>query len=522
MNYGQVARLLAGFLVFFTALFAVPLVVALFETSTGRPMAAAFGFSMLAGLGASALLWFAGRGADADMFRRDGLAIVGTAWICTGALAALPFVWSGAIPSFVDAFFECISGLTTTGATVLGTDNVAIDSLPRSLLLWRSMIQWIGGIGIILVFIVILPAMGVAGSRLVSSEQVGDVSDEGVRPSMTRYARTLFFIYTTLTVCAGVSYWIAGLGPFDATCHALTTVSTGGFSTHNASVGGFQLLAVELVAIVFMFLGSCNFLLMARVLFSRVSNASAVSITEFRTYALLTVVMIVLMSLTLWVWGQPTVDANLQITHDYDSLGRCLRDASFQTVSLLTSTGYGSANFQEWPKPALFLLITCMVIGGCTGSTAGGFKVLRVVICVKLVAHALRGFVRPRAIESLKVGSESIPAHAIQALMALLVMWLLAIGAGTLVLTLEPGVDLISAFTASVSMMGCMGPSISGVTPVGDGTFALIGSIDLGPYGGYGELSVASKLFLSVQMIFGRLEILAPLALFAPGLWRRH
>jgi len=514
MNLGHVARLLSGFVLFFTLPLAIPLGVSVSEgsqTATTVPFAG----SMAVGLTIAALLWFAGRKSRKDFFRKEGLAMVGLAWFLAAAIAAMPFVWSGAIPSVVDAYFEAVSGLTTTGATVLGGSNAKVESLPQSVLLWRAMLQWMGGMGIILVFVILLPGVGVTGSRLLSTEQVG-LSDKTVRPRMAGQARRLFTLYIGLTSIAVGCYWVAGLPVFDAVCHSLTTLATGGFSTNSLSIGGYENLAVELVAVVFMFIGGCNFLLILGVLArgGRASSSTLVQRTEFRVYLGLTVLVTLGVTLSLWFSGQTLTG---QAPHDYTSFGRCLRDAVFQTVSLLTGTGYCNANYQQWPAIALLLVFMCMLIGGCTGSTAGGFKVLRVVICAKLASHALRSFVRPRMVEKLKVAEDVIPDRVVSAVLGLMVLWIGLIAAGTLVLGMDPRLDLVSAFTASVSMMGCIGPAFGQVSPVAEG---VVGSVDLGPHGGYGDLYPGAKMFMSLQMVLGRLEILAPLALLTPKFWK--
>ena len=519
MNLTTVARLLSGFSLFFTLSLFVPLAMSLGETATTRD---SFLAAIAVGLVVSLSLWFAGRNSRKDVFRKEGLAMVGLAWFLAGTLGAIPFVWSGSIPSAVDAYFESISGLTTTGATVLGTANPEIESLPRSILLWRSMLQWMGGLGIVLVFIVLLPSVGVTGARLLSSEQIG-VSDESSRPRMTEQGRKLFLLYMALTGLACLAYWTVGLAPFDAICHAFTTMATGGFSNNNTSLGGYQSLGVELVAVTFMFIAGCNFIFMLRVLTRRGRSllTSGLHHREFLVYLGFTLVVAAGITISLWVWGQQLRDGEVGITHNYTEFGRCLRDSVFQTVSILTSTGYANADFESWPKPALYLLFLCMFIGGCTGSTAGGFKVLRAVVCAKLGGYSLRHFIRPRIVEKMRVGSEVIPDRVVSAVMGLLVLWIATVATGALVLDLDPRLDFTSALTASVSMMGCVGPAFGEVVPVGQEAFKIVGDIDLGPYSGYGELHPAAKLFMSLQMVLGRLEILAPLALLTPRFWRR-
>jgi trk system potassium uptake protein TrkH len=336
-------------------------------------------------------------------------------------------------------------------------------------------------------------------------------------------ARRLFALYLVLTASAALGYWLVGMPAFSALCHGFTTLATGGFSTQNLSIGGYQNLGVELVAILFMFLAGCNFLLLLGVLTrrSRSKKTGLLHTVEFRVYLGLMLVVAVGTTVSLWFWGQPVRDDSLGITHNYSEFGRCLRDGVFQTVSIFTSTGYSTANFEDWPKPALYLLVVGMFIGGCTGSTAGGFKVLRVVVCMKLIGYSLRQFIQPRTVEKLRVGPDLIPNSIVSAILALLLLWMMTVAAGTFVLDLDPRLDLVSAFTASLSMTGCVGPSISEVVPGGVGTFELVGQIDLGPYNGYGDLHPWTKLFMSLQMILGRLEILAPFVLLTPGFWRR-
>lgn len=518
MNLRLVARLLSAFALFFTLTLLVPFAMTFFEATT-HPTTEAFVVAMVLGFAAAfGLRLFGSR--RGSFFRKEGLAMVGLAWFLAGALAATPFVWSGAIPDYVDAYFECISGMTTTGATVLGTDNPTIESLPPSILLWRSMLQWMGGVGIVLVFIALLPSMGVTGSRILSSEQIG-VSDESARPRMADQARRLFRLYIGLTVAAILAFWLAGLSWFDAICHSFTCLATGGFSTNNLSVGGFHSLAVELVAVVFMFLAGCNFLFMLRVMSRRrISGSGGLHLSEFRTYLGITVVLTLGVTLSLWFWGHPLRDEALGITHDYGDFGRCLRDGLFQTVSILTSTGYANADFEQWCGPALSFLVFAMLIGGCTGSTAGGIKVLRVAICARLVSFSLRTFVRPRIVEKLKINNEVIPDNVLIAVLGLSLLWIASVVVGTFVLVLDPRLDFVSAFTASVSMMGCIGPAFGQVVPADGGQFDLVSEVAVGPYAGYGFLHPATKLFMSLQMVLGRLEILAPLALLTPRFWR--
>ncbi len=523
MNLGKVAHILAGFALFFSLFQGIPLLFSvLAEEGSAEGVRPVQGFVAAIGVGllVSLLLWLGGRGAKDDFFRRESLAVVGLAWLLAGALGALPFIWSGAMASSVDAVFESVSGLTTTGASILGGPNTAIEDLPQSVLLWRAMLQWMGGLGIILVFIVLLPAMGVTGKNLLSSEQVG-ISSESVRPRMQKQARALFLLYVILTVAEVLLLKVVGAEWFDSVCHAFTTMATGGFSTKNYSIGSYHSAGIEIVTIVFMFLAGCNFMLLLAAASRRGATLGTFfSNPEFRVYVGLTLGLIVAVTIILRVWGYDMPDASTaNQTRDYSSMLWCFRDASFQVVSILTSTGFGTADFQNWPKPALLILMFCMLVGGCSGSTAGGIKVLRLIVSFKLVIYAVRHYLRPKSVEKVRVGHEVVSNSIISAILALILMWIGTIAVGAFALALDPRLDMLSAVSASLSMTGCTGPALTEVTAAFEPANA--GGINLGPLGGYGDLAGISKLLLCLQMILGRLEILALLVFLFPGLWRR-
>ncbi len=528
MNLAQVARILTGFTLFFSIIQGLMVIYALFEDGVAADISPVLGFGVGAGVGlaVAGMLWIAGRGAEPDFFRREGLAVVGFAWLFAGVLGAIPLYWSGAFVSGADALFESVSGLTTTGATVCGSgDNIhSIEELPQSILLWRSLLQWMGGLGIILVFLILLPAMGVTGKNLLSSEQIG-VSDDVLRPRMREQAQALFKMYLFLTIILGLSlmllgWTMGGLTPFDAVNHAFTTMATGGYSTKNSSVGSFQNLPIEVLITVFMFLSGCNFiLLMSTFREGPRSLGNILKQPEFRLYLRITLGMIALVSISLWVWGGTVADG-MTVDRDYSSFGRCLRDASFQVVSLITSTGYCTADYQYWPHHILLALLFCMFVGGCTGSTAGGFKVLRLLVSLKLILYTLHHFIRPKSVERLKVGDDVLPNSVVSTILALLLLWIASVLIGALFISFDERMDLFASVTTSVSMMSCTGPSMAEVLHRGD-ELTLVSQIDVGPYGGYGELPGWMKIMMSFQMILGRLEILAPLVLLAPRMWRR-
>lgn len=525
MNLAQVARLLSLFTLFFALIQVIPLIWSLVEeppapVDGGSPInaPAGFGVSIALGLVVAGILFFAGRDREEGFFRKEGLGVVGFSWLIAGALAAIPYQWSGALPNGIDALFESISGLTTTGASVLGSsDNCSIEDLPGSLLFWRSLTQWLGGLGIVLVFVVLLPAMGVTGKNLLDSEQVG-VSKDTLRPRMREQARGLFRIYLALTAVELLMLWgLSPMGLFDALNHAFTTMATGGFSTRNTSIAAYDSLSVELIVTLFMFLAGCNFTLLSVAALKGYGSLKQLwTSTEFRVYTLITVGLIAVFTLWLRIAGGEVPHGDG--TRNYDDLGRCLRDSTFNVVSVLTSTGYGTANFQFWPGPLLMGLTLCMLCGGCAGSTAGGLKVVRIMIATKLVAYTLRHFIRPKSVERIRFDGEPLAATVISGILALILLWVGVIIAGALVLSLDHRLDMFTSLTASASMSGCTGPAL---TAVMGGEVANAGGIDLGPFGGFGDLHGGTKLFLSFQMVLGRLEVLAPLVLFAPSVWRR-
>ncbi|MEZ5963033.1 MAG: TrkH family potassium uptake protein [Planctomycetota bacterium] len=521
MSLASVARLLAGFAVFFTAVQAVPLLFAFFEAPSDYDTRTGFGGSMAIGFLVAVLLWLAGRSSDREFHRREGIAVVGFAWTLAGVLGGIPFVWSGALHSGVDATFETISGLTTTGATVLGASATpAIESLPPSLLLWRSLLQFSGGLGIILVFIILLPAMGVTGKSLLASEQTG-VSTGLSEPRLLEQARALFRCFLVLNALCALGYWATGMSPFEAACHAMTTMSTGGYSTRNLSIGAFDHVGVEVVATVAMFLGGCNFAWMVAIARSRGRDTRRIlQIPELRVYAAMVGSSIAAATLALWLRGGPL--PNGSELRDYTSLARCFRDAAFNITSIFTSTGFATADFQNWPTLALLCVLLGMLVGSCTGSTAGGIKMLRVAVCARLAAYHGRRFIRPKSVERLKLGGEVVADPVVSAILAIVVLWLAIVAIGAFVFATDPRLDPMSCLSMSATFMGNTGPALNGVlVEAGQAKLTNSIAINLGPYGSFGDLPAYLKLWGMVQMLLGRLEIMALLVFLSPRFWRR-
>ena len=498
MNLAQIARLMAGFAAFFTLAQLPCLAFALQETDhpTLRPIAG-FGGSIVIGGAVAALLWLAGRRDRGQVFRKEAIAVAGLSWLLASMLGAIPLQWSGLLPNPFDAVFETTSGLTTTGATMLGSGpNPPIVGTPDSLLLWRALLQWIGGIGIVLVFVALLPAMGVTGKNLLTSESVG-VGSESYQPRAIEKARLIATIYAGLT----------------ALC-AMLLVATGGYATRG-SIAEFQSLGGEIVLTVFMFLAGTSFAVVATHWRGRWHGLGQLARSgEFRIYALTTALLIGLLT-----WSLVRAEVPFLLA---------LRWASFNGVSVLTSTGYATADFHAWPALALLLMLLAMFVGGCSGSTAGGIKQVRVLVILKLLAYSIRHFVRPKSVERIKLDDEVLPASVISSILAIVLLWCLTIAVGALALACDERLDFVAALTTSATMVGNCGPALTIVEPssvaaaLTGGPAVPLGAVpNVGPFGGFGDLRDWGKAIASLQMVLGRLELLTVLALLTPTFWRR-
>ena len=516
MNLPQVARLMAGFARLFSLAQLPALGMALWEDErVGLSPVMGFTAGLVGGLGASFALSAIGRRDRTQIFRKETIAVTGLSWFLAGLIGAVPF-WVSGLLGPVDSFFEAMSGLTTCGATVLGSGgNLDIEATPSSLLLWRAMLQWIGGAGIVLIFVALLPAVGVSAKNLLSSESVG-VATDSYQPRAVEKARAVGAVYAGMTaLCAALLVFVGGLGVFDAVCHAFTTMATGGYSTR-AHVGSFDSLGAEVVLTVFMFLAGASLAVVAthyrtgaRCVGKLVRSA------EFRMYTVSALGLVTLLTVTLVRMGF--------------SFGEALRLAAFNGVSVLTSTGYATSDFQGWPPTATLCLFAAMFVGGCSGSTAGGFKQVRLLVILRLLGYTLRQFVRPKAVERIKLDNEVLPAAVISTILAIVLLWGVTVITGAVLISFDDRLNFVAAFAASASMVGSCGPALTIVDPAaatdavltGGAAGTLAGTPDIGPFGGYGDLRSWTKLLMSVQMVFGRLELLTVLALFSPNFWRR-
>lgn len=515
MNVGRIARVLAGFVVFFVLAQVPPLLMALGELRTPRcHSVAGFLSSIAIGTLTAGILWFAGRRAGPQFFRRETLCVAALAWALASVLGSLPFQWSGLLPDACDALFESVSGLATCGGTVLGSaGNPTPEATPASMLLWRAVTQWLGGIGIVLIFVALLPA-GMANKNLLVAESVG-VNSEGFQPRLIHRSRWIIGVYVVLTaLCTTLLMLVGGMSLFDATCHAFTTLATGGYSTRT-SVAAFDHVGAEVVLTVFMYIAGCTFTMLAGVLRDGFRGARALFRTgEFRIYTVFTIAAIGLVTIDLMRGGMGFPSA--------------LRQSSLNTVSMLTCCGFATADFHAWPPLSLLVIFTCMMVGGCSGSAAGGMKQVRVLICLRLFAYHLRQFMQPKRVDRIRLDGEVLPAGTISSVLAIVLMWLATIMVGAMVIAWDQRLSFVGALTASASMLGGCGPALAVVHPdalipglpeLGRGV-AVVGP-NIGPLGGYGDLAGWTKVAMCLEMVLGRLELLPLLALLMPSFWRR-
>ena len=421
-----------------------------------------------------------------SLYARDGFAVVALAWVLMSAFGALPFIISGDIPSFVDAFFETVSGFTTTGASIL----TEIEPLHRGILFWRSFTHWVGGMGVLVFVMAILPmsAGDGHGMHLMRAEVPGPSVGKLVS-RMGDTAKILYGIYLAMTVLEIVLLLLGGMSLFDACIHAFGTAGTGGFSCRNLSVGAYDSVYFDVVIGVFMLLFGVNFNLYYFLLIKRFRDV-------FRSEELRAYLLIV---------GAAVAAIAADIVHIYGTVGRSLRYAFFQVASIITTTGFATADFNAWPEFSRAILVILMFVGACAGSTGGGIKVARVVILCKTSLGDMRKMLHPNAVTTVRFEGKPLTDRSIRSVHLFLTVYILIFTVSVLLLSLER-FDLITVFTAVAACINNIGPGLEVV----------------GPMGNYAQFSPAAKLLLSFDMLVGRLEIFPMLLLFAPSIWKRR
>lgn len=484
LNLKIISKIL-GFLLFIeAALFCVCLGLSFYFHEADKQ---AFFISALAAAGLGLGLCLYGRGAENHMSRRDSYLIISLSWLAFSLVGMLPYLISGSLPSVHDAFFETVSGFTTTGATVIDR----LDSLPHGLRFWRCLSQWIGGLGIVLFTMALLPMVVTGETKLFAVEATGP-QKQRLHPHIKNTVIGLWSVYVLLTVACAVVLWLCGMNLFDSLGHALGTASTGGFSTRQSGIMGFGSASIEYAETLFMFLSGVNFTLLYALLFRRKAKMLLCD-TEFRSYCFLVLLAVVLV-------------AGILVLHGGWTAGQSVRAALFQVVSMQTTTGYCQGDFMAWPAATWPVLGLVMVVGACAGSTSGGIKTIRLVMLFRLMANEFRHMLHPRAVLPLRINHQPINNDLVRTLTAFLGAYLMLTVAASFLFTLM-GVDFWDAMSISISSLSnvgpCVGPSFGGLHT-------------------WSALPDAGKWLSSFLMIVGRLEVFALLLLLLPDFWKEN
>jgi trk system potassium uptake protein TrkH len=443
-----------------------------------------FLYPFLTTLGIGLITWLVTKNKHRELYRHEGFLIVAFYWIVMSLISATPLAM-GTYLDFSDSFFEAVSAFTTTGATVI----TGIDNLPISILFYRQELQWLGGMGIIVLAVAILPILGMGGMQLYKAETPGPMKDEKLTPRIVHTAQALWFIYIGLTVACAIAYWIAGMPAFDAIVHSFSTLSTGGFSTHDASMAYFDSVSIELVAVVFMYLSSISFGLHF-IVFRHRSLRHYFASAEVKLFTLVITVVVVVSTIILY---------RSQVHED---LWGSLRASLFQTVSVISSTGYTSEDFSVWPLATPVLLIFVSFMGGCAGSTAGGIKCIRFVVMIKQSYNEILKLIHPNLIRPLKVSGRPYQERVINAVWGFFVLYV-AIFAVFMLILMAGGTDQVTAFGAVATCMNNLGPGLGKVAT------------------NFQNIPDWQKWLLAFAMLLGRLEIFTLLVLVTPTFWRR-
>lgn len=478
----QAIQRILGALVGLTSLISVPpLLIAL---ALAEPSATAFLDSFSLALILGFVLWFPVRHVDYELRLRDGFFIVTMTWVAVGLVTAIPFVLTSPHLSYTDAVFEAVSGITTTGATVI----VGLDELPRSVLFFRQSLNFIGGMGIVILAVAILPMLRVGGQQLFRAESTGPQKDSKLTPRIADTAKALWAVYATLNVLCALAYWAAGMSFFDAISHAMATLATGGFSTHDASFGFWNNTLIDTIGIVFMLIGGTSFGLHWYA-WRRATVSHYQADSEWRGFLILFAIVVLIITLTNLIGGA------------FTGFGLSLRHSAFQTASVLTSTGFGTTGYANWPlmSPLLLLFIAC--VGGCSGSTSGGVKVARAMMLARTGLREVKQLVHPKGQFLITMGGKRVSESVVITVGGFVTLYVLAVCVLTLAMVAS-GLDFATAFSAVVACINNMGPGIGVVAST------------------FRDVSDPGIWVSTFTMILGRLEILPILVLLSPQFWR--
>jgi trk system potassium uptake protein TrkH len=477
MNLKAISNLFGILLMLFSLSFIVPISISLLYSDSSLNT---FLITFLLVLSVGFVFWFTSKNHKQELSSNDGFIIITLFWLVLAIAGSLPFYLSGM--SVVDSFFESMSGITTTGATVITN----IDGLDKSLLMYRQLLQWMGGMGLIVLAIAVMPILGIGGGQIYKTEIPGAMSDQKLTPRITETAKALWTIYFGLTVLCALMYWIAGMNGFDAIAHSLSTVSIGGFSTHDDSIGFFNSFGIELVCIIFMVISASSFALHYGAIF-RGRALRYFYDPEFRFF--ISIILLVFAASSLILFFNP-------------GSSESQRSVLFQAVSIVSTTGFTTTDYSLWPSVIGFLLLIGAFIGGCSGSVGGGIKSWRILIMLNHAHKQLIKIIHPRAVVSVKIGSKVVDGSVAESVWGFFSIYVISFML-LLFALLATGLDFTSAFSAIGACLNNLGPGLGEVSA------------------NYSSVTNAGKGILAFGMILGRLEIFTVLVLFMPMFWRR-
>lgn len=477
MNSAVVLSVLGTLLRFQGAIMLIPLLVAVYYNEYTMPFIVGIVLTEMCGM----FIWLRYK-SDDEWKHREAFATVAFGWLTAAVFGTIPFIISGISP--INALFESMAGFTATGATIL--DDIGSHS--KSILFWRSMIQWIGGMGIIVLFIAILPKLSIAGRQLFRAEVPG-LKEEKIKPRIRETAKILWMVYLLISSLQTAMLYLAGMSIYDAIVHTFTTIGSAGFSPYGESIIAFNSPLIEAIITLFMFIAGVNFVLLYRTVY--IDHTSIFRDEEFKFYTaiILTATAVLILTLRYGIAADPFT---------------CLRYAIFQVVSIITTTGFASVDFNLWPDSSRIVLVFMMFIGGCAGSTSGGPTVVRVLLLLKYANSELFRFIHPRAVKPIKFNGKVVPDDIIHQVISFMVIYFLIFVTSTVLISLM-NVDIITAFTASIATLGNIGPGLNLV----------------GPMSSYNCMPPLAKLIMIANMWIGRLEVFTVMVLFTPEFWKK-
>jgi trk system potassium uptake protein TrkH len=480
MRIASVIHVLSFLLIFLAAAMLLPVPFSLYYGDADYPaLLLSAGITLLFGI-----VGFKTSRFDKEFRPKEGFAIVTFGWLFFALFGSLPFVLSGSIGSYTDAFFETMSGFTTTGATILND----IEQLPHGVLFWRSLTHWIGGMGIIVLSLAILPFLGVGGMQMYRAEVPGPTADK-LTPRITETAKILWGVYVAITAVEAVLLMFGGMGLFDALCHSFGTLATGGYSTRNASIGAYGSAYLDYVVVFFMLVAGTNFALHYRFIKGDWK-------AYFRSHEFLFFMSLV--GLSTFFIGLDTY------VNQYHNLRETTRNSLFQVVSILTTTGYGTADYEQWSFSSQFILFVLMFFGGCAGSTGGGIKMLRVHVLVKSVFAEITRLLHPHAVVPVRIGGQTVPREVVANIVGFFILYITIYIIGVFTMSVM-GLDMATSFGSVAATLGNIGPGLGSV----------------GPTDNYADIPTTGKWVLTFLMLSGRLELYTVFILLSPTFWKK-